>query len=168
MTVLEHHFLGADGIPAKHETSQVIRSMTDGLESYLYRFDTNALTVEVERGGRAGQVRRVGDGIWAVDIVLTKPLRLHETASLSYRTTFRYQEPPDPVMRRAVPEKANSVEIYVRFHPDKLPGAVWWCTWDGLDGGVLHEAVAELDDEHSVHKFLEGAEKALVGFRWEW
>ena len=84
----EFHSIGPDGLSYGHRTVQVTRSLVDGLAGYPYRFDTNAVTVEVLRGGRVGPLYKIADTLYAVDILFTRPLQVGETASMEYRTTF--------------------------------------------------------------------------------
>ena len=111
--VHERHFLGADGLPTRHETRQVIEATQDGLDRYPYRFDTDALTVEVGRGysGLVGPLYHVDAGVYAVDIALEKPLRQAQTTTLEYTTTFHYRSAPNPEFRRAARERIDGVNI---------------------------------------------------------
>jgi hypothetical protein len=166
----ELHVLGPDGSPAEHQTIQVIRAAVDGLESYPYRFDTDELAVDVVRGGRVGErIYRVGAGLYAVDIVLTRPLAAGETTLTHVRTTFVYKVPPPPEFRRGVLRRADDVTIWVRFHRDRVPARVWLARWDRLDHArVVDRQPAELDDELSVNHRFGAIEQAIVGFYWEW
>src|SRR5262249_14965946 len=99
----ELHILGPDGSPAEHQTIQVIRSLVDNLPSYPYRFDTDELAVEVIRGGRVGdRIYRIKKELYAVDILLTRPLAAGETTLTQVRTTFFYKTPPAPEFRRGL------------------------------------------------------------------
>jgi hypothetical protein len=166
----ELHVLGPDGSPAEHQTIQVIRAGADGLESYPYRFDTDELAVDVVRGGRVGdRIHRVDAGLWAVDIVLTRPLAPGETTLTHVRTAFFYQVPPPPEFRRGVLRRTDDVTIWVRFHRDRVPARVWLAWWDRLDHAkVVDREPAYLDDELSVHHRFGAIERAIVGFYWEW
>ncbi len=164
----ELHSLGADGCPASHRTVQVIQATTDWLKGYLYRFDTNALDVEVARGGQAGPITDLGGGMYAVEITFNAPLQSGMTASLEYLTTFRYSEPPPPEFRRGVIRRIDNLEIRVQFHPARLPAKVWWGSWDTLDGPMADRETTQLDSEFAVHRYLDGVEAAIVGFAWAW
>src|SRR6185437_11108690 len=102
LSLHELHVLGPDGKPTEHQTIQLIRSTVDGLDSLPYRFDTDELAVEVVRGGQVGDVYRLTETLWAVDILLTRPLQRGETALMQYRTHFRYRTFPPPEFRRGV------------------------------------------------------------------
>ena len=54
------------------------------------------------------------------------------------------------------------------FDPDRLPAAVWWASWDGIDGRIDQQEQVDLDAQHSAHRFLQSLENAVVGFHWEW
>jgi hypothetical protein len=165
----EMHTLGPDGLPAEHQTIQVIKSSVDGLAAYPYRFDTDQLVVEVVRGGRVGETYRVTDSFFGVDIVLNKPLAAGETALMHYRTTFLYRTPPPPEFRRGVRGTVRDVTLWLRFNPDRLPARVWLGRWDRLDQANLVESQPmELDGEHSVQARFDTVSDAIVGFGWAW
>jgi hypothetical protein len=169
LAVHEMHTLGPDGLPAEHQTIQVIRSTVDSLETYPYRFDTDQLVVEVVRGGRVGDMYRVNESLYGVDIVLDRPLAKGETALMHYRTTFLYNTAPPPEFRRGVLGVMKDVTLWVQFHPDRLPARVWLGRWDRLDHAtVLEQQEVELDDEFSVQARYDEVEQAIVGFHWSW
>jgi hypothetical protein len=170
LSLHELHVLGPDGLPAEHQTIQVIRSTVDNLESLPYRFDTDELVVEVVRGGRVGdRVYRVTDTLYAVDILLNRPLARGQTALLQYRTTFFYRQTPPPEFRRGVLGTTKDLTIWVTFHRDRLPRRVWLARWDALDHAkVIEQEPIELDDELSAHCRFDAVERAVVGFYWEW
>jgi hypothetical protein len=164
------HTLGPDGRPAEHQTIQVIRSTVDRLDSYPYRFDTNELTVEVTRGGRVGQrIYRMSESLYAVDILLTRPLAKGESSLMQYHTTFFYRSQPAAEFRRGLARATRDVSIWVTFHPQRLPKRIWSASWDGLDQGrILERESVELDEQRSVHRRFDVVERAIVGFYWEW
>jgi hypothetical protein len=169
VAVHELHTLGPDGLPAEHQTIQVIRSTMDNLEAYPYRFDTDELVVEVVRGAHVGDMYRVTEGLYGVDMVLDRPLAKGETALMHYRTTFLYRTAPPPEFRRGVLGTMRDVTLWVQFHPDRLPKRVWSGRWDRLDhAAVLDEQLVELDGEYSVQVRYDHVEDAIVGFHWSW
>src|SRR5580692_7396302 len=52
LSLYEDHYLGPDGLPRRHLSTQVIEATADGLSAYRYMFDTATLTVDVMQGGR--------------------------------------------------------------------------------------------------------------------
>lgn len=165
----EMHTLGPDGLPAEHQTIQVIKSTVERLDAYPYRFDTDQLVVEVLRGGRVGDTYRVTDSFFAVDIVLDRPLGAGETALMHYRTIFAYLNPPQTEFRRGVIGTMRDITLWVRFHPERLPARVWQGRWDRLDhANVVEEHLVELDDEFSVQARFDQVTDAIVGFHWSW
>ncbi len=164
----ELHTLGPDGMPAEHQTIQVIKSTVDNVEAYPYRFDTDELVVEVVRGGRVGDTYRLTDSFFAVDIVLDRPLGLGETALMHYRLAFGYHSRPLPEFRRGVIGTMRDVTLWVRFHPERLPARVWQGWWDRLDHAtVVDEHLVDLDEEFSVQARFESVSDAIIGFHWE-
>jgi hypothetical protein len=166
----ELHILGPDGSPAEHQTIQVIRSLVDGLPSYPYRFDTDELAVEVIRGGRVGdRIYRINEELYAVDIILTRPLAAGQTTLTQVRTTFFYKTPPAPEFRRGLLRRTEDVTIWVKFHPSRVPSRVWMARWDGIDHArVVDRQLVELDDDLAAHSRFGPIERAVVGFHWEW
>jgi hypothetical protein len=168
VAVHELHVVGADGLPAEHRTFQVVKALRDGVTHYRYRFDTDAASVVVKRGGTAGPVVELEDGLFAVDIAFHRPLHRGETASLEYLTCFDYRRAPPPELRRAMQRKVDSFELRVQFHPRKLPQAVTWAEWAGLTGPVTAERPVALDGDCATHTYLRGVGNTVVGYRWVW
>jgi hypothetical protein len=165
----EMHTLGPDGLPAEHQTIQAIKSTVDSLDTYPYRFDTDQLVVEVVRGGRVGDIYRVTESLYGVDIVLDRPLARGETALMHYRTTFAYRTAPPPEFRRGVLGTMRDVTLWVQFHPDRLPARVWLGRWDRLDHAtILEQHLVEMDGDFSVQVRYDEVEDAIVGFYWAW
>jgi hypothetical protein len=165
----ELHTLGPDGLPAEHQTIQVIKSTVPVLDAYPYRFDTDELVVEVVRGGQVGDIYRITDTLYGVDIVLDRPLRLDESALMHYRTTFLYRSPPPTEFRRGVLGTMRDVTLWVQFHPDRLPARVWSGRWDRLDHAtVIDQQPVELDGDFSVQVRYDAIVDSIVGFHWSW
>jgi hypothetical protein len=169
LAVHELHTLGPDGLPAEHQAIQIIRSTVDELDAYPYRFDTDELVVEVVRGGRVGDMYRVSDSFFGVDMVLDRPLARDETTLMHYRLTFGYRTPPPPEYRRGALGVMRDVTLWVQFHPERLPARVWLARWDRLDHAtVIEQQPVELDSEYSVQARYDEIEDVIVGFHWEW
>lgn len=167
LSLHEVHFLGPDGLPAEHRTTQVLRAMEE-MDRYPYRFDTDVAVVQVLRGGRAGPLRRSEiPGLFVVEIELSRRLSPGETAALEFRTVFAFRSPPPPLFRRAAYQRVDNVELAVQFHPARLPVSVQWCQWDRHDDDEPRVAEdVQLDADRGVHRYLPRLEKAVVGFRW--
>jgi hypothetical protein len=169
LAVHELHTLGPDGIPAEHQTIQVVRSTVDGLDAYPYRFDTDELVVEVVRGGRVGDMYRVTESLFGVDMVLDRPLARDETALMHYRLVFGYRTAPPTEFRRGALGVMRDVTLWVQFHPDRLPARIWLARWDRLDHAtVTEQQEVELDGEYSVQARYDEIEDVIVGFHWAW
>ena len=170
LSLYESHVVGPDGLPAEHQTIQVIRSRVDGLTSLPYCFDTDELVVDVLRGGRVGdQVYSVGDSLFAVDILLNRPLAEGHTTLLRYHSVFSYRSAPAPELRRGVRGRVSDLTMWVRFHPDRLPRRVWLSRWDSVEQArIIQREVVELDEQFSAHHRFGAIERAVVGFSWQW
>jgi hypothetical protein len=170
LSMHDHHYLGPDGLPARHRVIHVIEALTDGVDRIPYRADTNALTIEAGQGfsGLAGPVYQPIAELYVVDMLLAKPLLAGETATLEYSASFHYASPPPPEFRRVVRVSVENLDIRVQFHPDRLPGDVVWAVWDGLDGPIVQREPVVLDSQFAVHRYLRLAEQTAVGFHWDW
>lgn len=165
----ELHTLGPDGLPAEHQTIQVIKSTVDGMDAYPYRFDTDQLMVEVVRGGTVGETYRITDNYFGVDILLDQALDTGDTALMHYRIMFAYANPPATEFRRGVIGTMHDVTLWVRFHPERIPARVWQGRWDRLDhANLVEEHLVELDDECSAQARFDEVSDAIVGFHWSW
>ena len=170
LSLHDHHYLGPDGLPARHRVIHVIEAVVDGVDRLPYRADTNALTIEVGQGfsGLAGPVYQPMAELFVVDMLLAEPLALGETATLEYSASFHYPAPPPREFRRIVQSFVENLDIRVEFHPDKLPSSVVWAVWDGMDGPIVEREPVTLDSQFAVHRYLRLAEKTAVGFHWDW
>ena len=169
----DHVYAGADRRLARTRTMQVVEALVEGLDRIPYLYDTNAVTLELGQGcaGAPGPVRRIGD-LYGTDIRLARSLGLGETITLEYWTSYHYDaDPTDPAeqqYRRAVMNTLENFDMRIEFHPDQLPGTVWWAVWDGLEGQVLDQEQVTPDNQHSVHRYLRSLERSVVGFHWSW
>jgi hypothetical protein len=174
MSLHDHVWVSADRRIDRVRTLQVIEATGQGLDRIPFLCDTNVLTVEVGQGCKqlAGEVRQIGDEVFATEIVLARTLALGETLTLEYWTTFRYPGDPSNAaereFRRAVIRQIENFDIRVAFHADQLPTRVWWARWDGVEGGVLEQESMTLDSQHSAHRYLRSLDKTVAGFYWSW
>jgi hypothetical protein len=169
LSLYEDHYLGADGLPGRHLTTQIIEATADGLDAYRYMFDTATLAVDVMQGGRLGEsTYDMGNGVFARDIVLMRPLRHGETATLRYSSAFHYSELPPPEFRRASLRLVQNVNLRVEFHPALLPRQVFFAEWNELHGPPARRMPVILEPDNSVSVFLHSMERAIAGFTWEW
>lgn len=168
-SVHEYHYLGTDRLPCRHETLQVIEATVDGFDRHAYAFDSDALTVEVFMGGQITEpLYRVNDDIYAVDIVLSHPLKAGELCTLKYETTFRYMTPPQPEFRRAINVVIDWLDVKVVFHPARKAKRAWWAIWESLEGNLIEKEFVELDEYYTLRRYLKDVENTVVGFIWEW
>jgi len=170
----DHVHVGSDGRPARARTLQVVEAIADNVDRIPFLHDTNSLTLEVGQGckGLSGSPYEIREGFFGTDILLAKVLALGETTTLEYWTTYRYPgDPLDPherEYRRAVMRRMENFDMRVEFHPQRLPAAVWWASWDGVEGGTIEREQVSLDCQHSAHRYLRYIEKTVVGFYWSW
>jgi len=170
LSLHDHHYLGPDGLPARHRVIHVIEALVDGVDRVPCRADTNSVTIEVGQGfsGLVGPFYQPMAELFVMDMLLAKPLAAGETATLEYSTSFHYQETPPPEFRRVVQYYVENLDTRVEFHPGKLPAKVEWAVWDGMDGPIVERESVTLDSQFAVHRYLRLAEKTTVGFHWDW
>ncbi len=169
--LFEHHFIGRDGVPARHHTQQTIRALVDGMTSYQYRIDTPEADVRLVRGGQVSPVYQLSEQLWAVDITFHHPLRYGEEAYFDYWTIFRYSQPPAAEFRRGSHRRVEHIDLRLEFHAGRLPGKLWWAEWAdyrGPDEAIVEREAVTLDEELSAHRYLEAMEHTVVGYYWEW
>lgn len=174
LSLHDHMWVGADGRIERARTMQVIEAVAHAVDRVPFLCDTNVMTLEVGHGCRAlaGEVRQIGDDVFATDILLARTLDLGETLPLEYFITYRYpghlSDPAERQYRRAVFRQLENYEMRVEFHPDRMPVAVWWARWDGSEGDVLDQERVTPDSQYSVHRYLRSFEKTVAGFYWKW
>lgn len=165
----ESHFLDAQGRPSRHRLSQDIVALADGVDRIPVKWDTRSLTI-VEASGEVSDVYAQDDGMYAFDIMLSKPLLAGERASVSYTVKFGHEHPQDEFRRHALQEIENaSVEIH--FDPHSIPSEVWWASWSsGLPGSrpITKERMFFERREGIVNKSIAFAADCFVGFFWTW
>jgi hypothetical protein len=164
----EMHQIGPDRRPVRHRSIQTLRAIEDDVDYYPYIFDTNAATVVVHRGGTPGRLYRVDDAFYAMNIQLTQPLHVDETALLDCVTTFNYDELPPPELRRGTFHTINKLMLEVRFDPAAIPSNIYWAEWDRFDGVITRRQPLELDQALAVHCYHENISQTIIGFNWEW
>jgi hypothetical protein len=174
LTMHDHVHVDADGRIARVRTLQVIEATVADTDRIPYLYDTSSLTVEVGQGclGLSGQLRRLGEDVFATEIMLARSLGLGETTTIEYSTTFRFPgnltNSREREYRRGVLGSLENYDLRVEFHPDKLPAQLWWVAWDGVDGPILTEEPMTLDRLHAVQRYLRSLQRVVVGFRWLW
>jgi hypothetical protein len=87
-------------------------------------------------------------------------------------TTFRYpgnlEDQVERQYRRGVLASLENFDLRIEFHPGRLPAALWWATWDGVDGPLLTQEPVELDSLHAAQRYLRSMQRTVVGFHWAW
>jgi hypothetical protein len=154
-------------------TIQVVEALRDGLDRIPYVYDTSVITLETRHGCAppAEAATPVQPDIYVSSLPLVRSLARGETLTLEYVTRLRYQGDVTPDQlnyRRAVRRWAENLDLRVQFDPDNVPPHVWWAVWDGVDGDILEQQPAELDGQHSAHRYLRLVEKTVLGFYWTW
>lgn len=169
--LIEEHYLGPDGLPARHETTQTIIVTADSMSHYPYRCDTDEIkSLSLVRGGTCRQPTHVQDQVYEYDIDFGRVLCQGDDWCLKYVLEFDYRQPPPAEFRRVAYRRVDSLNLYLQFHPDRIPRQVWWCEWAHFVDGTLpaHEEPVDLNEECSVSHCLTYIERAVVGFRWQW
>lgn len=174
LTMHDHVYVDADGRIARARTMQVIEASVPQTDRIPYLYDTSSLTVEAGEGcaGLSGELRQLGDDVFATEILLAKPLGLGETTAVEYTTTFRYpgdlDDQAERQYRRGALGSLENFDLRIEFHPGRLPAGVWWATWDGVDGPLLTEEPVLLDSLNAAQRYLRSLQRTVVGFHWCW
>ena len=166
LSLHEHHYVGADGRPSRHETIQVVEAQADGVDRLRYAFDTNTVNVTATQGGTPSELRRVDDSVSAVDIVFHRPLNRGETTTLRYVTDFDHRTTPKPEFRREAMERITNLNLRVEFDQARLPVKVQFAVWPAVGRPIIESRLAPLDPDGSVNRYLTSIESVVVGFRW--
>lgn len=170
----DHVSIGANGLISRARTLKVIEAIADGVDRIPFIHDTDTLTLEVGQGckGVSGYLHQLRGRIYTTDILLAKELALGETLTVEYWNTYHYADDRMDAQkrqyRRAVMGRLENCDIRVEFHPSRLPAAIWWAVWDGIDGVVTSQETVVLDSQNSVQRYLRSIEKSVVGFHWTW
>jgi hypothetical protein len=174
LVIMDEHYMGLNGLPRRHETTQIVVPRVEGLTYFPIRFNgadlVDITSVELLRGGKRQEPIILPNGTHEYRIEFLQPLTLRDTASIKYAVDFDYQSRPSADYRRAIYGHLDRLFIYVKFDPDRVPSKVWWTEWQSWedDSDILRERLVDLDDELSVHHDLFYIKSAVVGFRWEW
>jgi hypothetical protein len=166
--VHDHHYVGSDGFPHRHETLLIVQANANGVDRYVYAVDTDHLTVEALTGEILGAPYVEPSGRDVIDIIFNHPLAAGDTYILKYETTFQCKSLPSPAFKRLVTVRTEYAEVKVTFHPSRLPKEIREADWKSIESDPDIDAVATLDDYHSVTRFLKGVENSGYGFTWEW
>jgi len=170
----DHVWVTADGRIDRARYMHVIQAISAAVDRIPFMIDTNILTLEVGQGCKklTGHVRRVGTDLFATDIVLARTLGMGETLTLQYWLSYRcsddHEDRANREHRRGVMRRCDNLDMRVEFHPDKLPGRIWWAHWDGINDTILEQELVTLDSQFSVHRYVRSLEKTVVGFYWQW
>jgi hypothetical protein len=166
VSLFERYSVGPDNSLKLRHTMHMIRATEDGVHSYIFNHEPEALSVDVVYGGILGTKYQYGGGLHAVEIILSRPLEEGETTSLEYRTVFRQGNRLNEV-RRAAFGRSENIDVAVEFQGD-LPRQAFWCVWDDhMLGQPLEEEDATFK-ERSIRKYIPFIEETVVGFRWSW
>ena len=174
LTMHDHVYVDAEGRIARTRTMQVIEASAPETDRIPYLYDTSSLTVEAGEGcaGLSGDLRQLGDDVFATEILLARPLGLGETTTIEYTTTFRYpgnlDDQSERQYRRGALASLENFDLRIEFHPGRLPAGVWWATWDGVDGPLLTQEPVQLDSLNAAQRYLRSLQRTVVGFHWCW
>ena len=166
--------MGAEGLPARTRTLQVIEAIADGLDRIPFLYDTKAVTLEVGQGCTelTGDLFQVSDELFVTyylarpgpgrgrdhhagvlgDVPVPRETRtIRASASTGARSwggwrtsTYASSSTPEAARRRVVGHLGRAR----RGHHPQEP--------------------VTLDTQHSAHRYLRFIEKTVAGFHWAW
>ncbi|MEP7022909.1 MAG: hypothetical protein ABJB47_03675, partial [Actinomycetota bacterium] len=153
LSMHDHVYVTMDGRLGSTRSLQVIEATADGVAHLPYLYDTNTTTLETGQGcgELSGSLYRISEGVYGIDIPLSRSLALGETHTLEYWTSYHYpgnlSDPQECQFRRAAMRRLENFDLRVEFHPASLPEAVWWAVWDGVDGPIIEQDEVALDSQ---------------------
>ena len=107
LSVHDHHYVGADGLPNRTRTLQVIEALDDNVGQIPYIYNTDALTIDLIQGctGLGARLTEITSGFFATDMLLARPLgRPRRDADPGVRHQLHLQARPGRADdRRSVP-----------------------------------------------------------------
>jgi hypothetical protein len=169
ITLFERYTIGADHSFLERNTLQMIMALEDGVDVYPFDHEPMAERVEVRHGGGPGKRYRYSDGLYMDAIILGRPLRQGESASLEYATTYRPGSYRASELRRSARGRSENIDIAVTFQAAAVPSAIYWAVWpEQVTGTPISEEPVTLDGRNSAWRFVPFIEETTVGFRWEW
>lgn len=167
----ELHTIGPDRVPTEHRTIHAIQAIEDGVDSYVYAFDTPHVTVKAVQGARAGALEPLPGSadFWMVRLSFDRPLVSGEFRFFEYLTRFEYPMEPPSEFRRAVARPLQTLSMRVTFAPERRPTKLTQASWSSLEDKPVDIGSLSLDDEHAVYVVIEDAPAGSIhGIRWEW
>jgi hypothetical protein len=148
------------------------RAGRDGLRSYSVMCDTNLQEIKPtmpEVGVSA--CYRVRGGLYAIDLVLVRPLAPGEVAAIEYSTRLSFPlQAPEPLFKHIATHRTNNVTVGITFDAGRLPSSVHWTVWRDhqMDAPIVIDEPVKLDSEHRARKYLTVVDRSAIGFRWSW
>lgn len=166
----ELHWVGRHRAPSRHRTVQTVCALRDGLEEYVYTFDTPEVVVRSVHGANASPVEpsQARAGFWQCRLRFGRPMSRDEIRIFEYETIFRYRDPPAPEMRRGVGPSLDALSMRVQFDPTNLPRQVWWSRWDSAEAPPVDVRELDLDAGATSGVMSKGEDSGLLGIRWQW
>jgi len=169
IALFERYVVGPRRNFSARRTLQIIMALEEGVDVYPFDHESTTVPIEVIYGGSLGRRYVYPDGQQMDAIMLDRPLKLGETASLEYVTGYKPSDHYASELRRSARGRSENIDIAVAFHVKALPCAVHWVVWsDPMAGTPVHEEPVTLDGRNSAHRFVPFIEETTVGFRWEW
>jgi hypothetical protein len=168
----ETHEIGIDRRPIRHHVKQQIQATEEWGWRYPVRFSWKIADFDVINGsGAKSELYRCEDNLYAVDIILPRPVRKGETTVIEYELTLDPANPDDGLFQRVALPNMRDIVIKVCFSPKRSPRTVWWAHWREIGSDTppyLREQIEFDPESPSVQKRLTCAEHTIVGFCWQW
>jgi len=180
-SISETHMVDPDRRPGFHTVVQGITAL-EPIRQISYYFDTDEISdITAHRGCTLGEQRPLPElGLRVAELLLTRPLRAGERATLKYTTWFNYRVPPAPEYRRRVGANEMSLlDMCVQFEKGCAPAHIWEARWPSADPDIqpLPDSLVEVEPQDSlevpaiveVKRQEVGVPPGVVlGYLWEW
>jgi hypothetical protein len=169
VSVHESHTVGPDRLAVSHRSEQVIEAIRDGCDRYFFNYDAREVELQVMTGGTVVGVYDTEGGLRCNEVAFGRTIPVGESHRFEIVATFRRAADLPQHVRRASADGLRRVSIQVCFDPAALPSEVRWAEWDtiGHEEPAFSQVVS-LCAAGTVHRYVEQATRAVVGFTWKW
>ncbi len=164
--------VGARGEIVRARVRQLVIADRDGVDGVTLFVGPETGTVVNDTMMRAvagctiGEINDLERGIRGNRLVFERPLALGESALTEIEAvSLDGHENFDTDYALAAEQRLEEALVWVRFHPDRVPGRCWVLF---AEGGLSHEWPVDLAGGTSVHYRQTAFGPGYLGVRWEW
>ena len=163
--------VGAEGQIERARVRQLVVADREGVDGVTLFVGPDTGTTDNDTLFRAvggctiGEMRDLERGIRGTRLIFERPLRLGESTVTEIEAYQAGGPDFDTDYALAAEQRLEEALVWVRFHPDRVPGQCW-VFFD--EGGLEHEWPVDLAGARSVHYRQADFGPGSLGARWEW